>query len=108
MIHPLKAATSFECDGCGHHASFHKMENAPDEETVRRWKDMETLRDQRHERVVSLIDVDAEVHEVVPAKRRKIERLLENGPSNGRVNGDTIAGAVSTTKGPSRKRGNGS
>ena len=84
------------------------MDNAPDEETVRRWKDMEILRDQRHERVVGLIDVDAEVHEVIPPKRRKIERLLENGPSNGRVNGDMIAGASSTTKAPSRKRGNGS
>ncbi|KAL8665872.1 MAG: hypothetical protein Q9168_007616, partial [Polycauliona sp. 1 TL-2023] len=38
MIHPLKASTSFECDGCGHHASFHKMDNQQDDETVRRWK----------------------------------------------------------------------
>ncbi|KAL8749540.1 MAG: hypothetical protein Q9199_007622 [Rusavskia elegans] len=38
MIHPLKASTSFECDGCGHHASFHKMDNHQDDETVRRWK----------------------------------------------------------------------
>ncbi|KAL8967221.1 MAG: hypothetical protein Q9183_003020 [Haloplaca sp. 2 TL-2023] len=39
MLHPLKGPTSFECDGCGHHASFHKMENRQDEETERRWKD---------------------------------------------------------------------
>ncbi|KAL8883667.1 MAG: hypothetical protein Q9215_008101 [Flavoplaca cf. flavocitrina] len=38
MIHPLKASTSFECDGCGHHASFHKMDNHQDDETVRRWR----------------------------------------------------------------------
>ena len=105
MIHPLKAATSFECDGCGHHASFHKMDNAPDEETVRKWKEMETLRDQRHERVVGLIDVDAEVDEVVPAK---VDRLLENGPLNERISLHTTAGAASTTKAPSRKRGLGS
>ncbi|KAL8865934.1 MAG: hypothetical protein Q9174_006600 [Haloplaca sp. 1 TL-2023] len=39
MLHPLKGATSFECDGCGHHASFHKKENREDEEIERRWKD---------------------------------------------------------------------
>lgn len=38
MVHPLKAATSFDCDGCGHHASFHSMENHQDDEVVRRWK----------------------------------------------------------------------
>lgn len=38
MLNPLKAATSFECDGCGHHASFHKMDSREDGETVRRWK----------------------------------------------------------------------
>jgi hypothetical protein len=31
MLHPLKAATSFLCDGCGHHACFHKMESAESE-----------------------------------------------------------------------------
>lgn len=41
MLHPLKGATSFECDGCGHHASFHKMDNQQDEETERRWKSSE-------------------------------------------------------------------
>ncbi|KAL8702451.1 MAG: hypothetical protein Q9201_004375 [Fulgogasparrea decipioides] len=34
----LQGATSFDCDGCGHHASFHKMDNRQDEETERRWK----------------------------------------------------------------------
>jgi hypothetical protein len=38
MVHPLKAASSFECDGCGHHASFHKMDNQKEEEITRRWK----------------------------------------------------------------------
>ncbi|KAL9064608.1 MAG: hypothetical protein Q9161_008785 [Pseudevernia consocians] len=38
MIHPLKASTSFDCDGCGHHASFHRMESREEEEVVRRWK----------------------------------------------------------------------
>lgn len=28
---------SFECDGCGHHASFHDMENATDEKVMSGW-----------------------------------------------------------------------
>ena len=48
MIHPVKAATSFECDGCGHHASFHKMENKADDETVNRWKVTEAEKDQEN------------------------------------------------------------
>ena len=38
MIHPVKAATSFECDGCSHHASYHKMENKAEDEIISRWK----------------------------------------------------------------------
>ncbi|KAF1808696.1 hypothetical protein P152DRAFT_462261 [Eremomyces bilateralis CBS 781.70] len=38
MIHPLKVATSFECDGCNHHASFHSMENKEEDEIVKRWR----------------------------------------------------------------------
>lgn len=30
-------STSFECDGCGHHASFHSMENPADSEVIKRW-----------------------------------------------------------------------
>ncbi|KAF3286898.1 hypothetical protein TWF970_008730 [Orbilia oligospora] len=31
MVHPLKATTSFDCDGCSHHASFHKMKSHEEE-----------------------------------------------------------------------------
>ncbi|KAF3914457.1 hypothetical protein AA313_de0202195 [Arthrobotrys entomopaga] len=31
MVHPLKATTSFDCDGCGHHASFHRMKSHEEE-----------------------------------------------------------------------------
>ncbi|PSN73435.1 hypothetical protein BS50DRAFT_464974, partial [Corynespora cassiicola Philippines] len=41
MLHPLKSTSSFECDGCNHHASFHSMENKSDEEIRKRW-DQET------------------------------------------------------------------
>ncbi|KAI9849830.1 MAG: hypothetical protein M1837_000044 [Sclerophora amabilis] len=32
MVHPLRVATSFECDGCAHHASFHRMESREGED----------------------------------------------------------------------------
>lgn len=35
MVHPLKAATTFDCDGCGHHASFHKFASPEEEEIIR-------------------------------------------------------------------------
>ncbi|MCJ1393294.1 hypothetical protein MMC18_006166 [Xylographa bjoerkii] len=38
MIHPVKAATSFECDGCSHHASYHQMENKAENEIISGWK----------------------------------------------------------------------
>ncbi len=41
MVHPLKAASSYDCDGCGHHASFHRMESKEDEEVAGRWRDEE-------------------------------------------------------------------
>ncbi|KAF2801032.1 hypothetical protein K505DRAFT_201958, partial [Melanomma pulvis-pyrius CBS 109.77] len=37
MLHPLKSASSYECDGCGHHASFHSMENQAEDEIRKRW-----------------------------------------------------------------------
>ena len=76
MIHPLKAATSFECDGCGHHASFHRMDNHMDEETVRRWKTQDTIRDQEHRRITGMVDIVEEVVEIVAPKRRRIENKI--------------------------------
>ncbi|KAI2486650.1 hypothetical protein Ptr902_00783 [Pyrenophora tritici-repentis] len=38
MLHPLKVASSYECDGCGHHASFHSMENKAEDEIRKRWE----------------------------------------------------------------------
>jgi hypothetical protein len=33
----FKAATSFECDGCSHHASFHSLENPAEDAVIRKW-----------------------------------------------------------------------
>ncbi|KAF2025888.1 hypothetical protein EK21DRAFT_20227, partial [Setomelanomma holmii] len=38
MLHPLKSASSYECDGCNHHASFHSMENKTEDEIRTRWE----------------------------------------------------------------------
>ncbi|USW53809.1 hypothetical protein Slin15195_G071280 [Septoria linicola] len=37
MLHPVKAATSFDCDGCGHHASFHSLENTTEDAILKKW-----------------------------------------------------------------------
>ncbi|KAK6432136.1 hypothetical protein LTR95_011694 [Oleoguttula sp. CCFEE 5521] len=37
MLHPIKAASSFECDGCAHHASFHSLENLAEDAVVKKW-----------------------------------------------------------------------
>jgi hypothetical protein len=63
MIHPVKAATSFECDGCGHHASFHKMENTAEEKVTARWRLADGSFD--HEAYMQ----DEEVQEILAARR---------------------------------------
>ena len=53
MLHPVKvllspvslpnptnqyqAATSFDCDGCSHHASFHSLENVAEDAILKKW-----------------------------------------------------------------------
>ncbi|KAF2488502.1 hypothetical protein BU16DRAFT_473881 [Lophium mytilinum] len=38
MLHPLKSSSTFECDGCSHHASFHNLENKAEDEVRKRWE----------------------------------------------------------------------
>lgn len=60
MLHPVKvsippislraiksltfsqAATSFECDGCQHHASFHSLENPNEDAVLKKWEAQES------------------------------------------------------------------
>lgn len=39
-IHMIErqSSSSYECDGCTHHASFHSMENKTEDEIRRRWE----------------------------------------------------------------------
>lgn len=34
-------ASSYECDGCGHHASFHKLDNPHEAAIIKRWEQAE-------------------------------------------------------------------
>lgn len=77
MIHPLKAATSFDCDGCGHHASFHRMQNPEDEEIARRWKQEEAARERQGTRVVERERFEEVLTSFGLAKRRRIEAAPE-------------------------------
>ncbi|KAF3006570.1 hypothetical protein E8E13_006642 [Curvularia kusanoi] len=38
MLHPMKSSSSYECDGCNHHASFHSMENKAEDEIRKKWE----------------------------------------------------------------------
>ncbi|KAK8168039.1 hypothetical protein BKA80DRAFT_265880 [Phyllosticta citrichinensis] len=38
MLHPLKLSSSFTCDGCDHHASFHSMASPADDAIIARWE----------------------------------------------------------------------
>ena len=67
MIHPVKAATSFECDGCSHHASFHKMENKEEDELLSKWRTVEASKG--HEMSVTISD-DEMTTAPVPKRRR--------------------------------------
>ncbi|KAF2003660.1 hypothetical protein P154DRAFT_617564 [Amniculicola lignicola CBS 123094] len=51
MLHPLKSSSSYECDGCGHHASFHNMENKVEDEIRRKWE--QEAKEKEQERVVA-------------------------------------------------------
>jgi hypothetical protein len=38
LLTSLESASSYECDGCAHHASFHSMENKTEDEVRKRWE----------------------------------------------------------------------
>ncbi|KAL8956428.1 MAG: hypothetical protein Q9193_006058 [Seirophora villosa] len=100
MLNPLKAATSFECDGCGHHASFHRMDSREDEETVTRWK--EDARDFEFRRSV-LVSYgerkNAEAGIRAPARREIQDRITVESSDEG-----LVAGMVDNQQRASKRR----
>lgn len=79
-----QSTSSFECDGCAHHASFHNMENKAEDEIRKRWE--QEARDQAlREQQESL------------ARPRKRPREIEYGrgdPVNSQVR--TIEAGIAT------------
>lgn len=70
-----QSTSSFECDGCAHHASFHSMENKEEDEIRKRWE-QEAREKTRSE------SQDAER----PRKRaREIEYAREDASSQARL-----------------------
>ncbi|EOD46137.1 hypothetical protein UCRNP2_7136 [Neofusicoccum parvum UCRNP2] len=72
MLHPLKLTSSFTCDGCNHHASFHSMSSAADDAVLARWESTTTA--------------DTASSAAAPApgrssRKRPRRALLEAGPS---------------------------
>ena len=65
MVHPAAAANSFQCDGCGHHASFHELRSNSDEVFRSRWAREDGSFDRE------AYEADEEVQEIL-AKRRRL------------------------------------
>lgn len=77
MVHPLKAATSFDCDGCGHHASFHKMDNERDDEVVRRWEQTRMADESDGNATTNMAltrPLSPDVQQAAPKRRRIMEK----------------------------------
>ncbi|KAF3910750.1 hypothetical protein ABW21_db0209820 [Orbilia brochopaga] len=124
MVHPLKATSSFDCDGCGHHASFHKMKSHEDEvEQAARARDaiIEIHRESNMRSSVAMptsrLDTDGEDEETLdgededtagrPARKRlAIENAGGEAPDGGARRGAAASrrgGAASSTRARKRK-----
>lgn len=87
MLHPLKSFTTFECDGCAHHASFHSLENKAEDEIRKRWE-----MEQRQK------EAEAKENEVA-ARPKKRARQIGRVEPVGRVNRLMIEGVAEYTQG---------
>ncbi|KAK6359081.1 hypothetical protein TWF696_000249 [Orbilia brochopaga] len=129
MVHPLKATSSFDCDGCGHHASFHRMKSHEEEvEQAARARDSASetqSRDARDARVRALMvmppppmETDGEDDETLdgeededvagrPARKRlAVNRAGSEASESSARRGGTgrRGGAASSTRTGKRKR----
>ncbi|KAF2674144.1 hypothetical protein BT63DRAFT_473918 [Microthyrium microscopicum] len=94
MLNPLKAATSYDCDGCGHHASFHILENKVEEEILKKWKTEAAMTQALNE------------SNPRPKKRpRAIQSRVVEEVISVESESETVAGAIGATR--SRRRGAG-
>ncbi|KAL9030600.1 MAG: hypothetical protein Q9196_001306 [Gyalolechia fulgens] len=100
MLHPLKGSTSFDCDGCGHHASFHKMDNREDEESVRRWKEREQAQNTTQAQVMGTIRFGKMRAAMEEPQRGRIESREDVGSDHSL---DVFEDVAKVTR-PARKR----
>lgn len=66
-----QSTTSFECDGCGHHASFHSMENEQEQRIISKWAEEDTTRQQttskkRRTKAITSSAVVYEINDLIP------------------------------------------
>ena len=102
MVHPDIAGNSFQCDGCGHHASFHELRGDSDRVYLSRWTREDGTFDQQ------AYEADEEVQEILAKRRRlgvtkpmhstdnlsmpqKAQSTLIDGPSYPFANGPVMA-----------------
>ncbi|EMF14709.1 uncharacterized protein SEPMUDRAFT_83262 [Sphaerulina musiva SO2202] len=97
MLHP--AATSFDCDGCGHHASFHSLENSFETAILEKWSAQQesttggatnTGTSKKRRRIVETRQDDMEILELaedefIAASGASTTRNLAGTPANSRA-----------------------
>ncbi|UPX15230.1 uncharacterized protein EKO05_0005687 [Ascochyta rabiei] len=100
MLHPLKSSSSYECDGCNHHASFHSMENKSEDEIRKKWEqeakdkvareEEAAQRPKKRPRAINYLD-DAD-------KTNDLLKLLEVTPERSRSATRTRGGVVKSRR----------
>ncbi|KAH7396916.1 hypothetical protein DE146DRAFT_658165 [Phaeosphaeria sp. MPI-PUGE-AT-0046c] len=93
MLHPLKSASSYECDGCSHHASFHSMENKLEDDVRKRWE----------QEAKDKADWDEEAQRRPKKRVRAIEYQNTPGSTLGH---NAIEGASNSSMGATKAGGN--
>jgi hypothetical protein len=90
-------STSFECDGCNHHASFHSMDNPADNEVIKRW-------------ATQALEAPAQESSALQATKRPRKAIENSRPTVGSSkNGSKRVVATTSTRGSrtSTRRRNG-
>ncbi|RPA98578.1 hypothetical protein L873DRAFT_1686961 [Choiromyces venosus 120613-1] len=97
MLNPLQAASSFACDGCGHHASFHNLKNPGEDDEV-----------------LLLVEAEREREGGGSAGSGGGRKAVMNGSGNGTgrkrsslVAGNGVRGQLKNGNGRDRERGEG-
>jgi len=103
MLHPLKSSSTFECDGCSHHASFHNLENKAEDEVQKRWEIEQKAR-----------ETEAQANNTLKSRKRPRQIEAAASTSNGRLlieehafdddeGSDTVSTITTRSKATTRK-----